>query len=670
MGLLDFFKTKTISTVPVGSSSDIGIAIMDSQFGTNQVNRPYANIPSVYKSVKAVIDNTSQANWIVKSGDEAIENTPLELLMDNAESDTGERLSIVDLLQTLVGNMMLFGECFILKQAETVGQQSGTQLPSKIVTISPVNISEQAVNNVLNGWRVSSGKYAGFYSVEKVIHIKDFNPYAGLRGISPVKVLMDELKIESSFSQHTWSLLENGAIPSMIITTTRQLTDEQRGKIKRDWEARHQGARKAGKTAVMPEGFDAKTLSQSNSDMQLVELMKMLDEKIIGMWRVPKAMFGYTDNLNRSTFLGQLNVFWTMTIIPLLTKINEKLTKEVVVRWDKRYYLQFDYSNVEALQETINDKIDTAVKLQSLGFTRNEINEKLELGFEDNNDWGDDWWIPFSQQPAGMTYEVPTTEPTKSITKDFIEINGLKYQEKQLSFIKNFNKLHDSVHKRFFSAVKGYYLGLRKRTLDAIDKDIKAYTVTKQVNINWGKEYDLFIEAIEKYEQDAIEQGIKQGTTATGLTPSDRVKLMASVATAQRLKFVADEVTKTNRKQIEKLIEQGVADGLGVDGVKDSIKQYFNKASNRSEVIARTEITAQLNAGLLLQYDDVGVEMKEWVTNIDGFERDSHRAMNGETVGIKEPFSNGLMMPAGDGDPAETCNCRCSCFPVIGGTNG
>ena len=664
MGLFDFFKTKYVKTVPVGTSTDIGIAIMDSQFGNNQVNRPYANIPSVYKAVKAVIDNVSQANWVVKSGEEEVENTEIELLIDNAESDTGERLSVVDFLQTLVGNMMLFGECFILRKAETVGQQAGTQLPSVIVTISPANITEMAVNGVLGGWRIASGKYTGTYQAQDIIHIKDYNPYAGLRGISPVKVLMDELKIESSFSQHTWSLLENGAIPSMIITTTRQLTDEQRGKIKRDWEARHQGSRKAGKTAVMPEGFDAKTLSQSNADMQLVELMKMLDEKIIGMWRVPKAMFGYTDNLNRATFLGQLNVFWTMTIIPLLTKINEKLNKDIVTRFDSKYYLQFDYSNVEALQQTINDKMDTAIKLQTLGFTRNEINDKLELGFQDNNEWGDTWWIPFSQQPASMAFDTP--EPVKSITKDFIEVNGLKYQEKQLSFIKNFNRLHDSIHRRFFSAVKGYYMGLRKRTLDAIDKDIKTYE-TKQVNINWGKEYDLFISAIEAYEQDAIEQGIKQGTTATGLTPSDRISLMASVATKQRLKFVADEVTQTNRKQIEKLIEQGIADGLGVDGVKDSIKQYFNKASNRSEVIARTEITAQLNAGLLLQYDDVGVEMKEWVTNIDGFERESHREINGEKVGVKEPFSNGLMMPAGLGDPEETINCRCSVFPVIGG---
>lgn len=665
MGFFDFIKPKGISTVPVGSSTDIGIAIMDSQFGLGQVTRPYANIPSVYKSVKAVIDNVSQANWVVKSGDNEVQNTEIEKLIDNAESDTGERLSVVDLVQTLVGNMMLFGECFILRKSETIGQQAGTQLPNVMVTISPVNISEMAVNNVLTGWRVSSGKYAGTYQIQDVIHIKDFNPYAGLRGISPVKVLMDELKIESSFSQHTWSLLENGAMPSSIITTTRSLTDEQRIKIRKDWEARHQGSKRAGKTAVLPEGFDIKSVAQSNSDMQLVELMKMLDEKIIGMWRVPKAMFGYTDNLNRATFLGQLNVFWTMTIIPLLTKINEKLNKDVVIRWDSKYFLQFDYSNVEALQQTINDKMDTAIKLQTLGFTRNEINDKLELGFEDNTEWGDSYFIGFNMVQAGIEPIAPG--PTKSITKDFIEINGLKYQEKQLSFIKNFNRLHDTIHRRFFSAVKGYYLGLRKRTLDAIDKDIKAYSVTKQVNINWGKEYDLFVEAIDKYEQYAIEQGIKTGTQATGITPSDSIKHLASVATQQRLKFVADEVTQTNRQQIEKLIEQGVADGLGVDGVKDSIKQYFNRASNRSEVIARTEITAQLNAGLLLQYDDVGVEMKEWVTNIDGFERDSHREINGETVGVKEPFSNGLMMPAGEGDPAEVINCRCSVFPVLGG---
>jgi len=131
------------------------------------------------------------------------------------------------------------------------------------------------------------------------------------------------------------------------------------------------------------------------------------------------------------------------------------------------------------------------------------------------------------------------------------------------------------------------------------------------------------------------------------------------------MNMVKDSVIKTTQEQINRAINEAINAGGGVEEVKQAVKQYYNKTNNRAEVIARTEITAQLNSGLLLQYDDVGVERKEWVTNIDEFTRESHIQLNGEVKSMDEQFSNGLMMPGDMGDPAQTVNCRCSVFPVI-----
>lgn len=55
----------------------------------------------------------------------------------------------------------------------------------------------------------------------------------------------------------------------------------------------------------------------------------------------------------------------------------------------------------------------------------------------------------------------------------------------------------------------------------------------------------------------------------------------------------------------------------------------------------------------------IGATQKRWQTN-SGSSRDSHAALNGETVDIDARFSNGLRYPGSPGPPEETVNCLCS----------
>ena len=51
---------------------------------------------------------------------------------------------------------------------------------------------------------------------------------------------------------------------------------------------------------------------------------------------------------------------------------------------------------------------------------------------------------------------------------------------------------------------------------------------------------------------------------------------------------------------------------------------------------------------------------KTWVVNSTN-PRDTHAAMNGETVGLRERFSNGLRWPGDyEGSAEETVHCECS----------
>ena len=67
------------------------------------------------------------------------------------------------------------------------------------------------------------------------------------------------------------------------------------------------------------------------------------------------------------------------------------------------------------------------------------------------------------------------------------------------------------------------------------------------------------------------------------------------------------------------------------------------------------------------QAEQQGIEkhvQKRWVTGDNP--RPSHAAMDGETVDIDEPFSNGAEWPGDDNlDPDESCGCNCTTEVII-----
>jgi GntR family transcriptional repressor for pyruvate dehydrogenase complex len=89
--------------------------------------------------------------------------------------------------------------------------------------------------------------------------------------------------------------------------------------------------------------------------------------------------------------------------------------------------------------------------------------------------------------------------------------------------------------------------------------------------------------------------------------------------------------------------------------------------SNKSAAIrnARTMVTGAENGGRLDSYhrleEDGVILEKGWMATMDDRVRESHAELDGEYVGIDDPFSNGLMYPGDpDGDPEEVYNCRCT----------
>jgi hypothetical protein len=121
-----------------------------------------------------------------------------------------------------------------------------------------------------------------------------------------------------------------------------------------------------------------------------------------------------------------------------------------------------------------------------------------------------------------------------------------------------------------------------------------------------------------------------------------------------------------SRVQAEYINDQtrdALAEALLAEDPHQAVKDLFGMAlSSWAARQALSGVTTASNFGAYEGATAGGLRTKTWVVNSSN-PRDTHLRMDGETVGIRERFSNGMRFP---GDPAggaeNNANCRCSVF--------
>ena len=133
-------------------------------------------------------------------------------------------------------------------------------------------------------------------------------------------------------------------------------------------------------------------------------------------------------------------------------------------------------------------------------------------------------------------------------------------------------------------------------------------------------------------------------------------------------KQVGSQITLLKRTivdEVSKAVNKNISEGDTLVNLTNEIEKVVNSNSFykwQAERIARTETTTAMEMASNVSANESGLVLeKVWLSAGDGNERESHRELNGTTVGQNETFPNGLAF-AGDpsGDPEEIINCRCT----------
>ncbi len=155
----------------------------------------------------------------------------------------------------------------------------------------------------------------------------------------------------------------------------------------------------------------------------------------------------------------------------------------------------------------------------------------------------------------------------------------------------------------------------------------------------------------------------RPGTPMYSPSPKESVAFLA-----QRGVKIKDHVEGIKRLLIADFKAPGrnlTIEQLG-EALAPKIQHTFGIAEVRSRKIARTEVTAAFNGGMLEGMIETKQSLKQWINSGDGKVRGTHQI--DQVVPTKEFFTLGdgeQVMYPGDGSAANSINCRCTMQAIV-----
>lgn len=641
-----------------------------------KVTKPYSQVPSVYKAVKAICDNVPQAQMAIyewETDDEIQSQVDPLLNLLNQPRLTGRKQSGNDFLQELVGYYALNNECFIRK-VSGMGNTAGTRaLPGELHVLNPVEMTENKDGNgIVTSWRYRNQTF----TVDEIIHIKDFNPYDENRGMNPSEPLGQEMNLDYLAGVFNMAFFQNDATPNALIMSEKPMTDIQRKRLTEWIQKRHQGADNKHKIDILEGGLDMKTLTPSHKDMEFTEQRKFSREEILGAFRAPKALFNITEDLNYATFQGQMKIFWLYAIMPILRKIEDAINVNLVWPYNRKIYFAFNIKNVPAFQEDFAGKVTTAKTLWEMGFTGNEINQKLGLGFDDK-DWREFWWVSigllpadqamerdFNEDPQDPAPDNDTTKPDKDKDDDKKDAAAPKMEIRNWHIWKSFVARQAPAERLLEKKLTRYFYEQRVRLLSALNDQNKRQGPDI---LHWEEENALLKKYVRPIMEQAVNEGVSHARELVGKKSADNLDTrIISYIESRMAKIIG--INNTTRNMLRKTIDSQIVDGASIQQISDAVKEKYNLMSSRAKLIARTETAGAVNGGSNVYYQDVGIPKKKWITAGDEIVRESHRRCEAQgSIKVDGAFTNGCRYPGDQEveDAGECVNCRCTLSPVL-----
>ena len=219
--------------------------------------------------------------------------------------------------------------------------------------------------------------------VDEVLYIRLVSPRASeeLTGFAPLEAVAKAIKLSEYENVFEISYFKNAGTPSMILSTTYPLDEDNYKKLEEKLLAKVSGSENAFKLLIIDgNDFNKVELSSKLKDIPIKELNETLRSKVLAGFRVPENAIGLSMNSTKASASSVVVQYWQSVVIPILKLIKEGLNVQVIDQISSEYEIDFDLSTISELQTYKADISEKVSRLYLDGIiSRNESRKMIGL---------------------------------------------------------------------------------------------------------------------------------------------------------------------------------------------------------------------------------------------------------------------------------------------------
>ena len=574
--------------------------------------------------------------------------SPAALLLWKPNGDQTE----YEFIRALAVEYFVFG-CVYVWILPDADSQSGYQ--ARIIPTDWVTSTEKSTNYGPDKITVTSN---GGSQIEipraEFVRFCTYSPGNPAGYVSPISALRQTLEEQiqaGRFRKELWR--SSGRLNAQIIRPKDvQPWGEE---AKKRWieafrEAWGPGGSKAGAIPLLEDGMEIKPFTTSFKEQQWAESIKLSREAVAAAYGINPGLVWHSDTQTYASSKDNARALYAECLGPVLQMLQQRINSFLLpmIGADPNTYVEFDLT--EKLKGSFEER--ASILQASVGgpwLTRNEARA-------DNNlppiEGGDTLIVPLNVVEGGQASPQDTHMNQNSAKELLIKAA----QEKVLNVFPT-----DEEQEAVTEILSKFF----RRQAQSVLPKIGAKAATWWDTRRWDKELADDLEPIMR--EIAADHG-KAMAEALGTDFSvENIVNYIRKAAESRARIINEETYKKLREALER---QSEAEEEEPDE-EPPAEHEFGQREGPEAVELGLLLTKWLSWWGTKEAHEQGKRqgsrkqvLKRWHTGPKA--RASHAAMDGETVPIDEPFSNGGDWPGDDSlSPDESCGCNCSTDVII-----
>lgn len=475
---------------------------------------------------------------------------------------------------------------------------------------------------------------------ENVVHFRGYNPDSSIVGLSPLETLRRILAEEHAAGNYRENFWKNSARISGIVERPAEAPDWNEAAINRfiaEFKDLYTGEENTGQTAVLEDGMTWKPITFNAQQSEYLQGRKLTREECARAYHIPLPLVGILDHATFSNIKEQHKNLYQDSLGPWLRAVEEDI--ELQLKFDfpgtENQYAEFNIA--EKLAGSFEDQ--TQAYQAAVGrpwMTANEARARQNMP---QIEGGDELVTPLNVLVGGQASPRDSAPPPKE--KKGVEIKAID---------PHIQELRERHEKKWRAILGKHYKRQEASILPHVGKAAK-------VDIG-GVWWDA-----DRWNSELYADLLPLNTMTAKTWADLIIALSGSDEEMEDYQIIPwlEEHSRIQSEYINQKTMDEISVALKETEPLEAVKGVFLAALTVwAAEQAITAVTSALNFGSTEGASRAGLRSKTWQTNSKK-PRDAHLAMSGETVGIRERFSNGAKWP---GDPvlgAEgNSNCRCS----------